>query len=171
MMPPTISRKWWTAALVACALGSLALGGMAGYSTAVLTDDAVLVGNTFTTAASFGGGGSYVWDQAATVTSKGSKYKVQVAVTVREDSDGNGVAAGSDPPLQDVTVAFELRDAGSNVVASDSGVTDAQGQFTTARFNNVAVGSYTAVVTSLTHATITWSPGLDAANPAAINVP
>jgi hypothetical protein len=163
--------RWPLAIGLLIASTLLLVPGLVRNSNALLTDQVVVGANAFSTAAVFPSGGAYVWDQVVVATLKKASYRIEVTITVRTDSDGDGIAEISDTVLDAASVDFELRDAGGAVIASDSGTTDASGLFTTRRFNNIAAGSYTAVVTALTHGTETWVLALDAANPLAVAIP
>jgi hypothetical protein len=165
-------RLTWRASVVwAIALTLSVAPSIVTSTNALMTSQATIIGNTFTTAAAFPAGSAYVWAQSATITPQKSKYRVRITITVRADTDNDGIAEITDAPLDGASVSFEFRDASGAVVGSGSGSTDATGQFVSRRFNNIAAGSYDSVVTSLTHATETWVTALDAENPAAISVP
>lgn len=159
--------------VVACiiALCLLAIPAFTRDSSALMTNQASSSANVFSTAAVFSSDRAYLWAQSPTVTTQGSKYRVSVTISLRFDSDSNGLAEASDNVLAGASLAFELRDAQGLAIATDTGTTDAAGQYTTPRFNKILPGSYQAVVTSITHGSETWAVGLDVMNPAAINLP
>lgn len=107
----------------------------------------------------------YVWDiafESRTRGKGGSKHDERIAVTVRRDSNANGVAEATDALVPSasvsVTVFLEL---GPSVVASFSGTTDSTGVFRTGWMLELANGTYTAEVTVLTHASYNWDQSLD----------
>ncbi len=109
------------------------------------------------------GGSMYVWDIAWNPQPRGPNYHLQVTVTVRWDSDSDGLAEGTDDPASNATVVLSLTyEDGSTW--NFSGTTDAAGQVTFKRVK-AQPGTYTAQVTDLTHATLTWDASMDVDNP------
>jgi subtilisin family serine protease len=109
------------------------------------------------------GGSMYVWDIAWSVRQRVPNYHLEITVTVRWDSDGDGVAEGTDEPVSDATVAMTLTYQDGTAWAF-SGTTDLAGQVTF-KLVKASPGTYTAQVTDLTHATLTWDSALDVDNP------
>jgi hypothetical protein len=104
----------------------------------------------------------------------GSFHDLVITVTIRQDSDADGVAEGTDDPLSNASVDLTLTHDSDGDKAYDcttddecwnfAGTTDGAGQVTfTLKF--AATGDYEALVTALTHSTFTWNPELDADNP------
>ena len=84
-------------------------------------------------------------------------------MTIRWDSNGNGLADDANKPVSDAAVAMTLTYQGVSSW-NFSGTTDSAGQVTF-KLIKAQPGSYTAQVTALTHANFTWVPGLDKDNP------
>ncbi len=108
-------------------------------------------------------GSMYVWDIAWNPQQRGPNYHLEVTVTVRWDSDGDGVAEATDDPVSNASVVMTLtyQDGTS---WNFSGTTDSAGQVTF-KLIKAQAGTYTAQVTGLTHTTLTWDSTLDADNP------
>lgn len=102
----------------------------------------------------------YVWDIAAATTKKGPNTSTSISVTVRRDSNTNGLADSNDALVQSATLTVELRSSNGNVIGAVSGTTSKQGVFS-GSFSNLANGTYVAEVTVLSHGTYTWSKVLD----------
>jgi hypothetical protein len=69
-------------------------------------------------------------------------------------------AQPTDPPVANATVTVEVRNAQAALVARLSGVTSAQGMFTSNWVAKLPNGTYTATVTSVTGASMTWNSSL-----------
>ena len=103
----------------------------------------------------------YVWDiyfESRTKGKGGKIYSEQVSVVVRRDSNGNGVAEDSDELVPNANVSLTL--TGPELNQPFSGATSTgkknRGVFSTGWLQGLADGSYTAEVTSLTHADWSW---------------
>ncbi len=106
----------------------------------------------------------YVWDivfDSRTRGKGGSKHDERVLVTIRRDSDANGVAEGSDAVISGANVTVEVRYSDDSLVGTLSGITDAAGVFTSSYLTNLPSGAYTAEVTALTHSSFIWNGILD----------
>ena len=107
----------------------------------------------------------YVWDiefESRTRGGRGGvKHDERIIVTIRRDSNANGVAEIIDDPAADVSVAVELQDSTGGLVASLSGTTDSQGVFRTAFIGNLTNDDYLAEVTALGHNSFVWNKALD----------
>ena len=106
----------------------------------------------------------YVWDIAFDSITKGKNGKhhsERIEVVVRRDSDGNGVAEGTDILIKEAVVTIELRDTTGDLVAVFTGTTNGEGVFRTDWVNKLDKGTYTAEVTGLTHSTFAWGLSLD----------
>jgi thermolysin len=104
----------------------------------------------------------------------GSLHDLMTTVTIRRDTDADGVAESTDDPVADASVKMTLtHDTDGDGVfecGTDDdcwnfgGTTDSAGQVTfTLKF--APTGDYEALVTDVTHSTFTWNPALDADNP------
>ncbi len=103
----------------------------------------------------------YVWDigfNSRTRGKGGLVHDEQIVVTVRRDSDADGVAEASDELVAGANVTVTLT---GPVGGTYSGVTDSAGVFAGAWIKDVLDGAYMAEVTGLTHATFTYSGVLD----------
>ena len=90
----------------------------------------------------------------------GSKHDERILVTVRHDSDVDGVAEGSDAVVAGATVTVEVSDASGLLVATLSGTTDSLGVFTSTWLTDLPDGLYTALITDISLDTFTWNQGL-----------
>jgi len=98
----------------------------------------------------------YVWDIAWNSQQRGPNYHLEITITVRWDSNGDGTASDTDDPVSDATVAMTLtHEDGSSW--DFSGTTNSAGQVAF-KLIKAQPGTYTAEVTGLTHATFTWDP-------------
>ena len=68
----------------------------------------------------------YVWDiaDAFETRQRGRNTDYRVVLTVRNDSDGDGIAELSDDVVANVDVVVELRDANGNLITTLTGTTD-----------------------------------------------
>ncbi|MCH7687847.1 MAG: hypothetical protein IH899_14380 [Planctomycetes bacterium] len=82
-------------------------------------------------------------------------------MTIRRDSNADGVADASDAVVSGATVTVEVRNSVGSLVGTLSGITDAAGLFTSSYLMDLPDETYTADVTSLTHDTFTWNALLD----------
>lgn len=105
----------------------------------------------------------YVWDiafESRTRGKGGAIHDERILVTVRRDSDADGVAEGTDAPVANAAVSVELtRPDGS--VGTFSGTTNSAGVYATPWIRGVPDGTYTAEVTGLVSATFNWNQALD----------
>lgn len=131
--------------------------------TAEATDDAsqtssaqinVTVSNTTS------GGGMFVSD----ISFRSFGPHLGATVTIRYDSDGDGVAESSDDPVSNASVSLTLDYEDGTAVNNYSGTTDDAGQIEF-KWKQAPSGSYEAEVTELTHTSYTWDPSLDLDNP------
>jgi N-acetylmuramoyl-L-alanine amidase len=100
-------------------------------------------------------GGMYVWDISFAETGRNLK----ALVTIKVDSDGDGIAEAADAAVGGADVSFTLaHEAGT--AQSYSGTTDSSGQ---ARFQwrRAPSGTYTGTVTGVSHATYVRDETLD----------
>jgi uncharacterized delta-60 repeat protein len=102
--------------------------------------------------------GIYVWDIVFESRDRGNKHDERIAVVIREDSDGDGIAESSDAVVSGANVTVVLT---GPVPGIFSGSTDSNGVFRTNWVRDVSDGIYTAEVTSLTHSTLSWDQDLD----------
>lgn len=109
-----------------------------------------------------GSGGMYVWDTAW--TTKGPH--LAITVTVRVDSDGDGVAETADDPVSGASVSMALT---GPVSSTFDGTTDSAGQVEF-MLKRAPSGAYTAEVTSISD-TYIWNTDLDADNPDTYTLP
>jgi hypothetical protein len=105
----------------------------------------------------------YVWDiaDAFQTRRRGRNTDYRVVLTVRNDSDGDGIAELSDDAIANVEVAVDLRDANGNLITTLTGTTDANGQFESRWIKGLHPGDYDADVVDLTLSTFEWNPLLD----------
>lgn len=118
---------------------------------------------SFTTRIETPPGGIYVWDISWREKAAGPNTFLYYTVTVRWDSDYDGIAETTDELVSDATVYSTLTQLGTSNSWSHSGITDANGQIEFAE--KVGPGDYKAEVTDITHSTYTYNPGLDVDNP------
>jgi PKD repeat protein len=105
------------------------------------------------------GVGMYVWD----ISFRETGPHLKATVTIRFDSDGDGVAEETDDVVSGATVDFTLTHESSQS-QSYTGTTDSNGQVEF-QWRRAPSGSYTAEVTGLFHTSYTWDPTLDVDNP------
>ncbi len=110
------------------------------------------------------GGSMYVWDISWSLSYRGRNALLSFTVTVKWDSDGDGVAEATDEVVSDATVYATLTNLDTGDTWSFSDVTDANGQVTFSVFKAPS-GNYEAKVTDITHATYTYDATLDVDNP------
>jgi hypothetical protein len=104
----------------------------------------------------------YVWDivfESRTRGKGGAIHDERIAVVVRRDSDGDGVAESTDELVARASITVVLT---GPVGGTFSGVTDNSGVYRTTWLADLPDGTYTAEVTSLSHATLAWNRLLDA---------
>lgn len=94
---------------------------------------------------------------------------LEATVTIRADSDGEGVAESSDDPVNDATVDFTFTydsdgDGTFETSKNYMGTTDSSGEVSF-KWKHASSGDYKAVVVGLTHDTYSWNSDLDADNP------
>jgi hypothetical protein len=115
-------------------------------------------------------GGVYVWDMvpSAKYNKKKDWNDVKVTVTIRRDSDTDGVAEITDEPVADAMVYMTMLDP--NQISYDlSGSTNTSGEvvFTLLHTPN---GQYTATVNNVTHDTYTYTPAMNVKDSITFNV-
>jgi hypothetical protein len=102
----------------------------------------------------------YVWDISWVKVG----INLKSYVTIRWDSDGDGVAEVSDQLVSGATVNYTLThqvtDKSNNYVE----VTDASGQIVIL-WKKATAGTYEGLVTGVTHSTYTYTPDIDFDNP------
>jgi hypothetical protein len=105
-----------------------------------------------------------VWDIAfdSRLRGKGgSRHDERILVTIRNDSDADGVAESGDALVAGANVTVEVRNSSGSLIGTLSGVTDAAGLFTSSYLTDLPDDSYTAEVVALSHATFIWNGALD----------
>jgi len=105
--------------------------------------------------------GMYVWNIAFDSRLRGRGGQVhdeRIMVTVRRDSDGDGVAESTDAVVPGASVTIVLTGPSGGTF---SGTTDSSGNFRTGWISNLPDGAYVAEVIGLTHATYVWQGSLD----------
>ena len=146
------------------------VSGTARETNAVFTDIHSSPNSVISTAPCFSGGGIYVWSQSVNSAPNGNKFKVSTTFSIKHDADFDCVAEASDPPADLVSIDWTLRlNSDGSISASDSGITDASGQFTTRQF--VRDSDIYDSHGSLSHASYPWLPGMDVENPVTFSVP
>ncbi len=105
-------------------------------------------------------GGIYVWDIVFESRSRGGKHDERIVVTIRRDSDNDGVAEATDAVVQGATVNVEL-DGPDPFLRNFSGITNRSGVFRSEWVLDVPSGAYLAEVFSLTHPSFSWDRNLD----------
>lgn len=118
---------------------------------------------SFTTRGETPPGGMYVWDISWREKTAGRNTFLYYTVTVRRDSDGDGVAEATDELVSDATVYATLTNLGTSASWDHSGITDTSGQVEFGE--KVGPGNYEAHVTNIVHSTYTYNPSLDVDNP------
>lgn len=122
----------------------------------------------FTTTAS-SPGGMYVWDISWRRRQSGPNTFLTHIVTVRYDSDQDGVAEPSDALVSDATVYSTLTHTATDESWGFSGVTEnGVVEFTQ---KVTSAGEYQAEVTNITHGTYGYTPDMDVDNPDFYSVP
>ncbi|MGQ9576782.1 MAG: hypothetical protein ACUVUC_15855 [Thermoguttaceae bacterium] len=100
----------------------------------------------------------YVWDIVFESRTRGKWHDERIRVTVRRDSDGNGVPEDTDETVAGASVTVVLTGPKQSTL---SGTTDSTGVFTSGWVTNVPNGTYLAEVSALTHSMYVWNQGLD----------
>ena len=106
----------------------------------------------------------YVWDISWSVTYRGRNPYLYFTVTVKWDSDGDGVAEATDEAVSDATVYATLTHLDSGSSWDFSGTTDANGEVTFGLFKAPS-GDYKAEVTDITHSIYIYNSAMDVDNP------
>lgn len=109
----------------------------------------------------------YVWDVEDTFQTRQRGRKNtdhRVVLTVRQDSDANGIAESSDDVIANVQVRVELRDSSGNLVTTLLGTTDSTGEFRSDWIRGLHPGNYHAQVVDLAFSAFAWDPLLDVEN-------
>jgi hypothetical protein len=110
----------------------------------------------------------YVWDQVWRVTVHGSWINVSDTVTIRRDSNADGIAESTDALVPNAVMNFQYDHYVSGVLIATTTFTNAKtnsnGQVTFT-LKTLFGGDFTATVTSLTKSGLTWRPALDQDNP------
>jgi PKD repeat protein len=133
-------------------------------SDAVVTSTASVTSATVASLPSGGGNDIYVWDivfESRTRGKGGSIHDERIYVTVRRDSDTDGVAELSDQVVSGVSVTVDLTRLPSTVIGSASGTTNTSGVFVTGWFTTLANGTYRADVRLTPAAPLNWKKSLD----------
>lgn len=125
--------------------------------------------NPFTISAPVGNANNmYVWDQAWTVTVRGNWINVSDTVTIRRDSNADGLAESTDAAVSGAVMNFTMDHYLSGVLIASTTFTNAKtngsGQVTFTLKTQIG-GDFTATVTRLTKSGLTWTPALDQDNP------
>jgi serine protease len=106
----------------------------------------------------------YVWDVNFESRVKGknpSTHDERIVVTVRRDSDADGVTESGDAAVGAASVTVEVRRSDGSLLALLPGTTGNNGIFRTSWLTNLSNDTYHAEVTVLSHAGMTWLPALD----------
>ena len=113
----------------------------------------------FTTGNQAPPGGMYVWD-----ISWVSNRHLKSIVTIRRDSDGDGVAEASDALVTGATVYFTLT---HQPTGDFNDYIDSTGDTGTVTFTwkHAPSGNYEGIVTDITHSTYSFTSAMDADNP------
>lgn len=137
--------------------------------------------HTWQVNAAVASGGMYVWDIAFS-TARGGK-DLKITVTVRRDSDKDGIAESADAVVSGASVSFHLaHDTNTNGTFSEdecllggllggdrcwvgTGTTTNKGQVTFT-LSSAPQGNYEARVTNITHDSYSYTSELDQDNPA-----
>jgi hypothetical protein len=134
------------------------------YPVTLVVRDGVAGSDPAQTTAQIGAPGSpdamYVWDIAFVSRVRGGGHDERILVTIRRDSDADGVAEGTDSLVPGASVTVELTGPGP-AGGTFSGTTNNRGMFRTGWISNLPNGAYTAEVTGLSHSTFSWVGALD----------
>ena len=95
---------------------------------------------------------------------EGRGRKLSFTVTVKWDSDGDGVAELSDEVLSGAMVYATLIHLGGGGSWNYNSETDSEGKVTFT-LNKASKGNYEALVTDITHSIHTYVPSMDIDNP------
>lgn len=134
------------------------------YTVTLMVNDGVAGSAQQTTAAVSAPGdpnGMYVWNIAFESRLRGrggQKHDERILVSVRRDSDADGVGESTDAVVPSASVTVVLTGPSGGTF---SGTTDLNGTFRTGWISNLPNGAYVAEVTGLTHSTYTWQGSLD----------
>jgi len=114
----------------------------------------------------------YVWDMAWSSTRKGNWITISVTLTLKRDSNADGIAQVSDANASGVVTTLVLDHYLSGLLLStttfSNAKTNGNGQVT---FNLKTQydGDFHAQVTKMTKSGLTWNTGLDQNNPSCFN--
>jgi len=100
----------------------------------------------------------YVWDIGFESRTKGNKHDERVRVSIRRDSNANGLTESADAPVSGATVKVVINGPKGGTF---TGTSDSNGVFITNWLTNVPNGTYIAEVISLAHSTHVWKGTLD----------
>lgn len=114
-------------------------------------------------------GNMYVWD----ISFQTIGPHLEATVTIRIDSDGDGVAESLDDPVNDATVdiafTYDSDDDGdfdsNDNTKTYTGTTDSSGEVSF-KWKQASSGDYKVEATNVTHDSYNWNSDLDADNPA-----
>ena len=108
-------------------------------------------------------GGMYVWDISWRIKIAGRNTFLYHTITVKWDSDGDGIAEEADEFVSDATVFSLFTQNGTTNSWEFSGVTDTNGQVEFGA--KVTAGDFKAEVTGIVHSIYSYTPELDVDNP------
>lgn len=114
---------------------------------------------SFTTRSETPPGGMYVWD-----ISWVSGPHLRSTVTIRRDSDGDGVAEVTDELVTDATVYYTLTHQPTGDFYDYVGSTDDNGKVTFT-WKRAPSGTFEGIVTDVTHSTYDYNSAMDVDNP------
>jgi len=117
----------------------------------------------FTTENQGPSGGMYVWDISWREKAAGKNTFIYYTITIRRDSDNDGVAEITDALVTDATVYATLTQVDASNSWDHSGITDINGKVEFGE--KVAPGNYMAEVSSIIHSSYTYNSALDIDNP------
>lgn len=100
----------------------------------------------------------YVSEISHQIRTRGSKTDLRILVTVRSDSDADGVATLTDAGVSGASVSVQVTGASS---ASVSGTTDSTGTFISGWISNITNGTYLAEVNHVSLSPFNWNKSLD----------
>jgi hypothetical protein len=118
---------------------------------------------SFTTRSDTPPGGMYIWDIQWREKNAGPNIFLYYTVTIRWDSDGDGVAEATDDLLSGATVYATLSMSRTTNSWSHSGITDASGQVEFGE--KVGLGDYKAEVIDIILSGYSYTPDININNP------
>jgi len=115
---------------------------------------------SFTTRSETSSSGMYVWD----ISWKSAGKNLKSTVTIRRDSDNDGIAEATDELVADAIVDYTFTHQSSGDFKTYSDITDTAGKVTF-QWSKAPRGIFEGLITDITHSSYNYDSALDANNP------